>query len=612
MCGINGIVSWQREPASIVSAMNRHLVHRGPDGDGVFTEGPIAFGHVRLSILDLTNAGAQPMSFGRWVLIFNGEIYNFHELRDELSGRGYEFVSRSDTEVLLKAWDCWGMQCLSRLNGMFAFALLDRDDKRIHLCRDSYGVKPLFYSLRQGELLFSSELSTLTSVQQSLPAVDRDAVATFLALHYVPAPQTGLQELNKLPAGHYLVVSYADGELRIEEPTAWHQPFLPRDDFKGITLEELDRTLAHSVRQQMVSDVPVGAFLSGGVDSSLICHYASQVHREPLHTFSIGLVDAGSEYDETAYAAQAAKVVGAQHHAVQVELASLSDHIDGILDKMGELNADTSVFLNHIVCAEARKFVKVGLSGAGGDEMFGGYYRHQAFLVLQALRHLPLIITQTLSKGLGLLPQNRDSRVGNLARRLVHLFKLCDEPIDFVALLRHDHAFPQESNFFKQPLQQSLLHALAFDFRHFLGDNILSFSDKMSMLHGLEVRVPFLAPEVVRLAQQMGNSQRVTLMEKKILLKQLAARYFPRNLIYRPKQGFAAPLEVWLRRLPRKELQHRCLDGIARDFVPEGLVVSLIDNFLVEKKDLSLQLYSFIMMNRWQKGIGSSHETVRK
>lgn len=602
MCGINGIVTWQRDPASIVRAMNRHLAHRGPDGDGVFTEGPLAFGHVRLSILDLTNAGSQPMNFGRWYLIFNGEIYNFQELRDELGERGYEFVSRSDTEVLLKAWDCWGMQCLPRLSGMFSFAILDREDSRVHLFRDSYGVKPLFYSLRQGEFLFSSELSTLTSAQQSLPAVDRDAVTAFLALHYVPSPQTGLQELNKLPAGHFLVVSYVNGELQTEGPTAWHQPFLPGADSEGITLEELDRALAHSVHQQMVSDVPVGAFLSGGVDSSLICHYASQVHKEPLHTFSIGLTDAGPEYDETTCAAQAAKVVGAQHHAVQVELASLSHHIDGILDKMGELNADTSVFLNYIVCAEARKFVKVALSGAGGDEMFGGYYRYQALLVLQALRHLPLTVTQIINNGLGLLPQNRDSRLGNLARRLVHLFSQCDNPVDFLSLLRHDHDFPQKSNFFRRPPQRSLLHALAFDFRYFLGDNILSFSDKMSMLHGLEVRVPFLSPEVVRLAQQMRNSQRVTMWEKKVLLKQLAVRYFPRNLIYRPKQGFSAPLEVWLRRLPRKELQQHCLDGIAPEFVSENLIVNLIDNFLFKRKDLSLQLYSFMVMNRWKKG----------
>lgn len=602
MCGINGIVSWRREPALVVSSMNRHLRHRGPDGHGIFSEGALAFGHVRLSILDLTNAGAQPMCFGRWVLVFNGEIYNFQTLRDELRGRGYEFASRSDTEVLLKAWDCWGEQCLPRLNGMFAFAILDIVNSQIHLCRDSYGVKPLFYSLHHGELIFSSELSSLAFAQQLLPEVDSDALATFLALHYVPAPQTGLKGLHKLQAGHYLVVSYADELVRAEAPVAWHQPFSPKDNGVGITLEELDRVLAQSVRQQMVSDVPVGAFLSGGVDSSLICHYASQVHKEPLHTFSVGLVDSGSEYDETAYAAQAAKVVGAQHHAVQVELAGLSHHIDGILDKMGELNADTSVFLNFIICAEARKFVKVGLSGAGGDEMFGGYYRYQALLVLQALRHLPLAVTHALSKGLGLLPQNRDSRVGNLVRRLVHLFSLCDKPNNFLALLRHDHVFTQKSNFLQQPSQQSLLHALAFDFRHFLGENILSFTDKMSMLHGLEVRVPFLAPEVVRLAQQMRNNQRVTLIEKKILLKQLAVRYFPRDLIYRPKQGFAAPLEVWLRRLPRKELQQRCSDGLALEFVSEEQIECLIDIFLDQKKDLSLQLYSLIVMNRWRKG----------
>lgn len=603
MCGINGILSWHRDVVSVVNAMNLHLGHRGPDGEGIFSDGPLALGHVRLSILDLTSAGAQPMCYGRWVLVFNGEIYNFQELREELSRQnGYAFVSRSDTEVLLKAWDCWGVECLSRLDGMFAFAIFDIEAKKIHLCRDSYGVKPLFYSIVQGELLFSSELQTLVTVQQRMPDLDRDALASFLALHYVPAPQTGLDGLYKLAAGHRLVVSFEDGTILPSEQIAWHQPFLPTDEPPGILLEELDKALAESVRKQMVSDVPVGAFLSGGVDSSLVCYYASQVHKEPLHTFSIGFSDAGQEYDETGYAARAAEVVGARHHMVQVELAGLSHRIDEILDRMGELNADTSVFLNHIVCFEARKYVTVGLSGAGGDELFGGYYRHQALLALQHLRYLPKFISNSMSKGVALLPQNRDSRFGNLARRVGRFLELRNDPGGFLSLLRHDQAFPQRSSFLEQPSQKTLLHALQFDFRYFLGDNILSFSDKMSMLHGLEVRVPFLSPGVVGLAQRMRNDQRVTVAEKKVLLKRLAAKYFPRDLIYRPKQGFAAPIEVWLRQLPRAELRQRSMDGLATEFVPEELIDQLIDNFINHRKDLSLQLYSLIVMNRWRKG----------
>lgn len=602
MCGINGIISWKRSPESLVRAMNRHLRHRGPDGEGVFLEGPLALGHVRLSILDLTSAGAQPMRFNHWVLSYNGEIYNFKTLQGELISLGYSFESRSDTEVLLKAWDCWGQDCLHRLDGMFAFAILNTQEQCLHLCRDSYGVKPLFYSHIHDELLFSSELSTLVHAQSSLSEPDRDALATFLALHYVPAPQTGLMNIHKLRAGHCVTIRFPKGRLEIAGPTSWHKAFKPFDSTEGVSLDELDFTLGQSVRDQMISDVPVGAFLSGGVDSSLICYYAAKTHSEPLHTFSIGFSDAGSEYDETHYAAQAAKIVGAKHHAVQLELGGLSDRIDDILNQMGELNADTSVFLNHIICEEARKYVTVCLSGAGGDEMFGGYIRHQALLALGLLKRVPMPMIRAIRLLLHPLPQHRDLQLGNLVRRLIRFINQRDQgESNFLNLLRQDSVYPQDSQFFKQPKVDTLLKAMTFDFNHFLGDNILGFSDKMSMLHGLEVRVPFLGPGVVRMAEQMRNNQRVTLQEKKILLKQLAVRYFPRNLIYRKKQGFAAPLEVWLRQLEKSELRQRCRGDLTSMLVSECIIEELINNFIDHKRDLSLQIYALIVMNQWYR-----------
>lgn len=584
--------------------MNHHLGHRGPDGVGVFVDGPLALGHVRLSILDLTAAGAQPMQFKHWILTYNGEIYNFKALQKQLIDKGYQFQSRSDTEVLLKAWDCWGEGCLHRLEGMFAFAIVNTRELRMYLCRDSYGVKPLFYSYLNKEFLFSSELATLVQAQPSLPEPDRDSLATFLALHYVPAPQTGLMHVYKLRAGHFLKVTFAEGNLDVADPVSWHKPFAPSDAGEGISLSKLDRTLAQSVRQQMVSDVPVGAFLSGGVDSSLICYYAAQFHKEPLHTFSVGFSDAGKEYDETLYAAQAAKILGARHHAVQVELGGLSDQINYILSKMGELNADTSVFLNYIVCKEARKYVTVCLSGAGGDEMFGGYYRHQALLALDLLNRVPSQLIRTLRALLSPMSQNRDNQMGNLVRRVIRFIdQRALKESNFLTLLRQDRVYPQESEFFNHPPVKTLLKALEFDFNHFLGDNILSFSDKMSMLHGLEVRVPFLDRGVVQLAEQMRNSQRVTLKEKKILLKQLAVKYFPRNLIYRKKQGFAAPLEVWLRQLSKTEIKRRCLGCLTSSLVPECVVEELVNNFIDHKQDLSLQLYALIVMNQWHNSL---------
>ena len=600
MCGINGIISWHRPSEQIVRSMNKNLCHRGPDDEGVFSDEEVSLGHVRLSILDLTRAGAQPMKFKQWVLVYNGEIYNFKTIQNELLAKGYEFQSRCDTEVLLKAWDLWGQDCLHRFDGMFAFAILNTLDRSIHLCRDSYGVKPLFYSSNKGEFLFSSELTTLIHAQLSAPKLDHDAISTFIALHYIPTPQTGLKGIHKLPAGHCLAIRFSQKTLKISNPVSWGSEFTPIDSPNRPSLNELNSVLEKSVRSQMISDVPVGAFLSGGVDSSLICYYASKAHREPLHTFSIGFSDAGLEYDETAYAAQAAKIIGSRHHAVQVELGGLTARIDEILHQMGELNADTSVPLNFIICEEARKYVTVCLSGAGGDELFGGYFRHQAFLGLGLLNRIPTPIIRGIRNILQHLPQHRDSQFGNLARRINRFIdQQSHEPPNFLNLLRQDSFCPQDSHFLKQPPVDTLLKALKYDFNHFLGDNILNFSDKMSMLHGLEVRVPFLNPNVVKFAEHMSNNQRVTLSEKKVLLKQLAVRYFPRNLIYRRKKGFAAPLEVWLRQLKKSDLRKRCSSDLTATFFQEHTIDQLIDNFIDYRKDLSLQIYALIVMNQW-------------
>lgn len=599
MCGISGVITHQRNPQTVVSSLNEIQSHRGPDGAGIFIDDALGLGHVRLSILDLTDAGAQPMHFNQLTLIFNGEIYNFWDIRRQLEDSGYTFRSRSDTEVLIKAWDFWGADCLKELEGMFAFALYDNKKRELHLCRDAYGVKPLFYSDCHGEVLFASELGALVCTQRMQCVVDRDAVSTFLALHYVPAPMTGWKNVYKLLPGHRLCISNIQDCPCIGPPVCWSKPFQPHDHGNGATLDDLDTALAQSVRKQMVSDVPVGAFLSGGVDSSLICHYATKVHSEPLHTFSIGFSDAGSEYDESAYALQAAQILGSQHHPVTVALGSLSERIEQILSNLGELNADTSVFLNYIVSEEARKYVTVCLSGAGGDELFGGYYRHQALLALKYLNRLPRWFVSALHKQCNALPQNRDNRIWNLVRRLSRFFNLQGSAGGFMELLRQDGLFPQKSSFLSQPPITTLEAALAFDFSHFLGDNIFSFSDKMSMLHSLEVRVPFLDPGVISVAEALRNNQRVTLWAKKIALKKLAVRYFPRALIYRKKQGFAAPIEVWLRGMSQKELECQCLNGVVTEFIDAGLLCSMVDRFVKERKDFSLQLYSALVVNRW-------------
>lgn len=599
MCGICGFVSVQKEVRSAVERMNDCQMHRGPDAHGSFFAPSIGLGHVRLKIIDLTNAASQPMKYKTLVLVFNGEIYNFKQLRTQLEAKGYNFTSRSDTEVLLKAWDYWGAECLPMLEGMFAFAIYDTVTHHLHLCRDPYGVKPLFYCSMPGEFIFASELTALRQGIGRPFKMDPDAVASYLALHFIPAPQTGCLGVQKLAPGQRLLVTGCDSYPKIMELVSWAQPFKPRRSSQPVSMADLDFAIRHSVEKQMVSDVPVGAFLSGGVDSSLVCYYAGKISKAPLHTFSIGFSDAGPEYDESGYAKTAARILGARHHAVTVELAGVSEYIDKILLATGELNADTSVFLNYIVSEAARKHVTVCLSGAGGDELFGGYYRHQALLVLKYLNCIPGALVRLISSLLNRLPQNRDIPMGNLVRRLAHLLEQHGGSGGYVNLLRHDKIFAQDSAFFSRQTIRTLEDAMAFDFRYYLGDNILSFSDKMSMLHSLEVRVPFLSPQVVRIAEAMQTAQRVQLREKKTALKQLGTKYFPRSLMYRKKQGFAAPIEVWLRQMSKDQLQRRCNDGVVNQFIAPRVVGQLIGRFLDERKDYSLQLYSFIVLNQW-------------
>lgn len=603
MHSINGILSWKRNVQLCAATMSRGSSQHYPNPLNVLVDEPLALSHQQPEPAGTKTMVEQPGRFGCWAIAFIGRIYNSAEVQKKLIDHGYTFEALNDVELVLKAWDCWGEECLHRLQGQFVFCIVNTDKKRLHLCRDRYGNQPLFYSHIENELLFSSHLRTLVQAQSRKPEPDQDALAVFLALHYVPAPQTGWKHIQKLRPGHILTVTYTEDRLQITEPTAWHRPFSPMNTEKGISLQQLDTALSESVYRQMGSDAPIGAFLSGGVDSSLICHYAAQHRTDPLHTFSIGFVDAGSEYDETVHARRAAEIIGAHHHAVRVELAGISDRIEFVLAEMDELNADTSVFLTHIVCEEASKHVAVCLSGAGGDELFGGYFRHQALLALALLQKIPKPLISTVRTILQPLPQNRDHRLGNLVRRLIRFFEQRDhEQSDFLTIVRQDRAYQQNPSFFQQPRINTLLKALEFDFNHFLSDNILTFTNTMARVHNLEICVPFLDTNVIGVAEQMRNNQRVTLLDKKILLKQLAVRYFPRDLIYRKKQGFAAPLEVWLRNLPREALKKRCLGEASKLLVSEPAINQLVDSFLDDRRDLSLQLFALIVMNAWCQG----------
>ncbi len=602
MCGIAGIVTEGRDPKNIIHEMNNIQNHRGPDGSGTYINNNIALGHVRLSILDLSNAGAQPMHYENLVITYNGEIYNFREIRTSLVSNGYSFTSNSDTEVLIKAWHFWGINCLNKLDGMFAFAILDKRSGKLTLCRDAYGVKPLYYSHTNLEFIFASELATVKHALGNKVAYDKDAISTFLALHFVPQPLSGYEGVYKLEAGCLITFDTNKPNNSIQT-TKWANRPTANISAQMHSIDDIDMALKNAVTRQMVSDVPVGAFLSGGVDSSLLCHYASQNLSERIHTFSIGFSDVDEEHDETRFAKIAANTINSIHHPVQIKLGEVGELINDNQRKVEILNADTSVFLNEIICEEASKHVKVCISGAGGDELFAGYYRHQAFLAIQYLNKVPEFTVKSLKKLINFIPQHRDSKLGNFVRRLNHFLNQRTSNGNFVSMLRNDGHFVQSSSFLDTAYISTMRDALDFDLKYFLGENIFSFTDKVSMKYGLEVRVPFLDNHLIQVARELPVKQQINLLNKKILLKKIAAQYFPKNIIYRKKQGFSAPLEIWMRSQTPNALLNLCLDGIAPRFVDEHSISKMIHSFLLEKADHSTQIYSFIILNQWGKNI---------
>jgi asparagine synthase (glutamine-hydrolysing) len=599
MCGVVGIFSNLRNVENAISSMNIAQKHRGPNSDGTFVFDNLGLGHVRLSILDLSDAASQPMHFNELTLVFNGELYNFASVRDELVAEGYSFTSSSDTEVLLKAWHRWGAASLPKFNGMFAFAIFDKNKRQVTVCRDQFGVKPLHYYFDGKEFLFASEVSTISTLLKTQLRMSKEAVANYLALQFVPGSDTGLEGISRLLPGHSITFSFNNSSLNLET-CSWQSINTP--DLSNVSPGEadIDQLINRATQDQLVSDVPVGSFLSGGVDSSLLTWFASRGRN--LHTFSVGFSDVSEEHDETRFAKRAAEICQTTHHPVQVELAHIDDIIFENLNILEELNADTSIFLNDIVCKEAAKYVKVCLSGAGGDELFGGYYRHQALLALKLLDKIPNIALTPLNKILGSMPQHRDTTIGNLVRRLSHFFQLAGSKSSFLEMLRNDNKFRQTTNFLGSHNNiKELSDALEFDMRYFLCDNIFAFTDRVSMKHGLEVRVPFMDPDLISAARRLPDNQKTTLFQKKVLLKKITANYFPKDLVYRKKQGFSAPLEIWMRKYSKKQLEDMCFDGVTSTILGNDLIRNLVNSFVDKKQDLSTQIYSFIALNHWAK-----------
>lgn len=590
MCGLAGFVDsrgggQQAGLEALASRMAEALRHRGPDDQGVWADSDtgIALGHQRLSILDLSPAGHQPMfsPSGRFVIVYNGEIYNCEQLREELLSERPELLFRghSDTEVMLAAFEQWGIEpALERMNGMFAFALWDRRERALFLARDRFGEKPLYYGSANGTFLFASELKSLRVHPAFRGEIDRDAVACYLRFNCIPAPYSIYRNIHKLLPG--TVLRYRNGEvttqafwsLRSSVERALVEPFRGSEEEAE---EELDRLLRDAVKLRMHADVPLGAFLSGGIDSSLIVALMQAQSDRPVRTFSIGFHE--EAYDEARDARAVAQHLGTDHTELYVTAGEAIDLVSRLPDVYDEPFADSSQIPTLLVSQLTRRHVTVSLSGDGGDEVFGGYNRYTwGGRLWSRLNRTPRPLRRLAAAGMTavgpqswdaafkrvrpLLPKSWRQRMpGYKVHKLAGLLA-SEGPMEMYASMASHWSEPErvvpgaaasrplrviEDQWLKLPEFER--QAMYLDTITYLPNDILVKLDRATMAFGLEGRIPYLDPRVVEFAWRLPLQMKVRPNQGKWILRQVLHRYVPENLVERPKMGFGIPLDAWLR-----------------------------------------------------------------
>lgn len=563
MCGIAGILRWngqqqqQAQRQLEIERMTKAVEHRGPDGEGFMLRGAVAFGHRRLAIIDPTG-GHQPMSNEDetlWIT-YNGELYNFLELKRELEQKGHRFLTRCDTEVIIHAYDEWGPECVRKFRGMFAFGLADFRNRKLLLARDHFGIKPLYYRKGAQYLAFASELPALREVDDAVPEGNLQAVDLFLRFQYIPTPHTIYRDVYKLPPASFMVADF-DGHM--DEPTRyWDVTFQSKDGLTDREWEDRAEEVIHeSVNAHLVSDVPFGVFLSGGVDSSLVASRMSRILQRPVQGFSIGFRE--KEYSEIAYAEEAARACGIELHTEIVEDDALKILPD-LVAHYGEPFGDSSAIPTWYVSRLARSHVPMVLSGDGGDEAFGGYSSYDYWMETAPFLRAGRLMRSAPRDGFYLMRQAvRKYLVNKTNNDLLH-WQNCILYVreggrralwrqEYQAVVAEGCAVFEEADRRARHWNR-LSYAQYLDYQTYLPCDILTKVDVASMYHGLEVRTPLIDLRVVELAAQLPERQRLRRNGsqtniRKYLLKQVTGRTFPREFIHRKKQGFAIPRPLW-------------------------------------------------------------------
>jgi asparagine synthase (glutamine-hydrolysing) len=623
MCGIAGFVGKdnfrdEHESMLVLDRMCRRIAHRGPDDQGMMVSGRVALGMRRLAIIDLAS-GQQPMSgcADAVTIVFNGEIYNYRELQRELKERGHQFKTHSDTETILHAYEEYGPQCVDRLRGMFAFALWDTRNQELFIARDRAGKKPLYYTLTtQGTLIFGSELKSLREQPEFRGGMSTEALDAYLTFGYVPDPLTIFNNVQKLPPGHHL--TFGSGRVRVEQ--YWDFPYSepqsrPFQNEKDC-IEELRILLDEAVRLRLVADVPLGAFLSGGIDSSTVVGLMAQHSSKPVKTFSIGFHE--DRYNELKYARLAAKQFGTEHHEFVVT-PDICDVVDELAWHFDEPFADSSAIPTYIVSKLAREFVTVVLSGDGGDELFGGYTRYAVDRKRSGFGRLPRSLRHGLMQPLGRnLPHGAWGRnylyvmaFEPLDRYIedISIFTRLNKPSLYTSDFRQRLGATEAASRFREYAQLSrsadaLDPLLYLDSKTYLPGDILTKVDRMSMAASLEVRVPLLDHKLIEfVCTRIPASMKMKGLETKHIFKRAVREIVPVEILNRPKQGFGVPIDQWINDQLRDRVRGTLTEPRTqqRGYIEPRYVNLLLDEHERGRRDHATELWALFMLELWQR-----------
>ena len=623
MCGIFGAISNNLNYDDMVKATDL-LHHRGPDDSGYHQDNDLFLGHKRLSIIDL-DSGPQPIfnEDKSILIIFNGEIYNFNELKKELIKKGHTFETKTDTETIIHAYEEYGEDCVKHLRGMFAFAIWDKKLKKLFIARDRLGIKPLFYYQLNNSFIFSSEIKSILNLPGISKSIDYNGLASYFKLSYIPAPLTIYKNIKKLLPGHTL--TYQTGKIKINK--YWD---LKISSFKSNSekyyIDNFMEILNESIKLRMISDVPIGAFLSGGIDSGLVVALMSLSSEAPINTFTMGFGgNIGGYLDEREYAKQISK----KYKTIHKEYEVIPEH-SGILDKIvqsfDEPFADDSVIPSYYVSQIARKNVTVALSGLGGDELFAGYERYLGFELGRYYKQLPAFIRKNIiNKLINNLHERADGHY--TINHLKRFIRFSDDRGDlrylgFISKMDNyfqRNLFNNSSNFqadfeqvdnivlsyFNSPNVENdhdnLNRALYTDIKMYLPDDILTVTDRMSMHHSLEVRVPFIDHKLVEFVANIPSSLKIKWFRKKYLLKKASRKILPSSILNHTKQGFVGPTSTWL----KNEMKPLVLNILSQknlnkhEFLDHNSVKKILNEHFAGKEIHDSLIWSLIIFQKW-------------